>query len=158
MSLLLSMDTPVAAECSTVTLLSESNLSLVSSRIAELLETVGERVITQLPEAGAARCESAAKLRVIWITDDHCVSAFQTLRNLLHQAGSSRISICMILAGGAFRSPEQRGDAQRRMQAKLAAAGAGAILQLDCGLLTVDDSQVPEQLRLPRWLAPLLPA
>ncbi|HCP11546.1 MAG TPA: hypothetical protein DIT89_04365 [Planctomycetaceae bacterium] len=158
MSLLLSMDTPVAAECSTVTLLSESNLSLVSSRIAELLETVGERVITQLPEAGAARCESAATLRVIWITDDHCVSAFQSLCKLLQQSGSSRISICMILAGGAFRSPEQRGDAQRRMQAELAAAGAGEILQLDCGLLTVDDSQVPEQLRLPRWLAPLLPA
>ena len=89
-----------------------------------------------LPEAGAARCESAATLRVIWITDDHCVSAFQTLRKLLQQSGSSRISICMILAGGAFRSPEQRGDAQRRMQAELAAAGAGEILMLDCGLLT----------------------
>jgi hypothetical protein len=44
------------------------------------------------------------------------------------------------------------------MQAELAAAGAGEILMLDCGLLTVDDSQEPEQLRLPRWLAPLLPA
>jgi hypothetical protein len=158
MSQLLSLDPPAGTGRSTVTLLlGTTHLPLVSRRIAELLESSGEIVVTQLSATGASRRAPGTALQVIWITDDQRLSGSQQVQELLQKSGSSRISVCIILAGGAFLPLDQHSEALRQLHADFAAAGAGEILLLNCGLLTVDDSQIPEQLRLPASLAPLLP-
>lgn len=158
MSQLLSLDPTAGTGRSTVTLLlGNSQHPLVSRRLAELLESSGEIIITQMSAVGASRPEPVTTLQVIWITDNKRLSGSQQVRELLQKSDSIQISVCIILAGGAFLPLDQQSKALRQLHAEFAAAGAVEILQLSCGLLTVDDSQMPEQLRLPSWLAPLLP-
>lgn len=161
MSQLLTVDEPVQAEMrSTTLLLGGSQFPQFSRRLSELLAESGQHVVEGAIPASVnlRKGLTAASLRVIWILDACSAMEWQPLRAVMQQAAGHRVSLCVLLAGGAFRPPNPHWETElRELQAETRGVGIRDILLLGCGVLTVDDAHVPEQLQIPRWLAPLLP-
>ena len=161
MSQLLSADQPPRTGTRTTTvLLGVPQFPLFSRKLSELLAESGWHVVVATSgESGSdGRAMAAGALRVIWIVDAGADVQWQPLRAVLRQAAGHSISLCVLAAGGAFRSTNPQWESEwQKLRAELPAVRVRDLLLLSCGVLTVDDSHVPEQPRIPQWLAPLLP-
>lgn len=159
MSQLLSIDRLAGTGNKTISILwAGSHLPLFARRLSDLLEAAGQPVFSVQEAGTAVQSETSVTLRLIWIADADRLPAWRQLRELLPRKTGINFSVCIILAGGAFQRLDQHREAVlQQLQKEAAADGAGGILLLSCGMLTVDDAHVPEQIRIPGWLAPVMP-